>query len=193
MDGDPNAISEVEDLSRSTFGDLLELYDERMNPSAPSSSEYLKRLPLSEVEFFRTRPKNVETYNLLLRACAAQGDYPQARAVFDRLCVAFAPDVRSYTALIPACAFAGSSEGVELAFDLVGEMKRRGVDRDYHVYGALVRVCTALDELDRGFHVLDVMKADFLTPNEVSSFPLSLCVSYVPVCVYVCIPVSLSV
>jgi pentatricopeptide repeat protein len=112
----------------------------------------------------RGEKANGETFNVLIRACQAEGDWKRAISIMvDMRLSGVDPQTESYNGLIGACIKGGESAR---AVGVYEAMRKAGQARpDVHTYNTVIELFCSLDKLDEALKVVDEMKSKNVAPD----------------------------
>jgi pentatricopeptide repeat protein len=119
-----------------------------------------------EMSNFDLQPTE-RTFGALLHAFATVGDASGAASVLKSLSKAgIQPNAVMYTSFIDALVTSGEPSSLENAFNMVVEMKKKGVAPTAVTYGCLLNACDKLGDVSRAFEVYQEACDEGIPPSD---------------------------
>jgi pentatricopeptide repeat protein len=119
-----------------------------------------------EMSNFDLQPTE-RTFGALLHAFATVGDASGAASVLRSLSAAgIQPNAVMYTSFIDALVTSGEFSSLENAFNMVVEMKKKGVAPTAVTYGCLLNACDKLGDVSRAFEVYQEACDEGVPPSD---------------------------
>ena len=114
---------------------------------------------------------NAFSFSSVIAACERAGEWEKALALFAGLRESVgvgALDASVYHAAISAAASGASTTGVELASDLLEQMRAAGFPPDQRAYNGVLKACERAADWDAAIDTLGAMKAQGISPDAIS-------------------------